>query len=147
MKLEEVYDFLNRLEIVSMATTEKDQPRVRIMALIPHNDKYWCCTISTRPKMEQFKANNKFEFCSIIKKNENLGSIRACGRAKIVEDLKLKKELSEAIPFFSGYWHDYNDPKFGLILLDIEKIEVQSPYDKQFYIFNLKEGYNIKKGV
>ena len=138
MKLEEVYDFIKNLEVVSMATTENDQPRVRIMALIPHNDKFWCCTITSRPKMEQFKANGKFEFCSIIRKNENLGSIRACGRAKIIEDLEVKKELSKVIPFFNGYWEDYTDPKFGLIQLDIEKIEVQSPYDKQFYTFDLK---------
>ncbi|MCK4379701.1 MAG: pyridoxamine 5'-phosphate oxidase family protein [Candidatus Lokiarchaeota archaeon] len=137
MKLEEVYEFMNNIEVVSMATVVGDQPRVRIMALISHNDNYWCCTIASRPKMEQFRANDKFEFCSIIKKNENLGSIRALGKAQIIQDFDVKKELSKAIPFFSGYWEDYTDPKFGLIRLDINKIEVQSPYDKKFYTFDI----------
>jgi len=138
MELEEVYDFMNKLEVVSMSTVEIDQPRVRIMALIPYKNKYWCCTIASRPKMQQFKANNKFEFCSIIRKNDKIGSIRACGRAKIIEDLEIKKELSKVIPFFNGYWSDYSDSNFGLIRLDIDKIEAQSPYNKQFYTFNIE---------
>ncbi|MBA7609928.1 hypothetical protein ES703_17128 [subsurface metagenome] len=40
--------------------------------------------------MQQFKANDKFEFCSIIRKDESLGSIRACGKAKIIEDFEVK---------------------------------------------------------
>jgi len=107
------------------------------MALIPHNEIYWCCTITSRPKMNQFKANSKFEFCSIIKKNDNLGSIRASGKVEIIEDLSIKKELSQAIPFFKGYWDDYTDPNFGLIRLDINKINVQSPYDKKYYTYDL----------
>ncbi len=128
---------MENLEVVSMATVDEDQPRVRIMALISHDKKFWCCTISTRSKMKQFKKNSKFEFCSIIKKNEILGSIRALGNANIIEDLKIKKEVSEAIPFFSRYWSNYSDPKFGLIQLNISKIEVQSPYDKRFYTYDL----------
>lgn len=31
---------MNQLEVVSMATTEKDQPRVMVMALIPRNENY-----------------------------------------------------------------------------------------------------------
>ena len=60
------------------------------MALIPHNNNYWWCTIASRPKMQQFKANDKFEFCSIIRKDESLGSICACGKAKIIEDFEVK---------------------------------------------------------
>lgn len=90
MKLEEVYEFMENLEIVSMATVEENQPHVRIMVLIPYNNNYWCCTIASRPKMQQFKANDKFEFCSIIRKDESLGSIRACGKAKIIEDFEVK---------------------------------------------------------
>lgn len=128
---------MENLEVVSMATVDEDQPRVRIMALISHDNKFWCCTITTRSKMKQFKKNSKFEFCSIIKKNGILGSIRALGNANIIDDLKIKKDLSEVIPFFSGYWSDYSDPKFSLIQLNISKIEVQSPYDKKFYTFDL----------
>jgi len=40
MKLEEVYEFMENLEIVSMAAVEGNQPHVRIMALIPHNNNY-----------------------------------------------------------------------------------------------------------
>lgn len=145
MKLEEVYEMMENLEVVSMATVDKNQPCVRIMALFSHDKKFWCCTIATRPKIAQFKNNNNFEFCSIIKKNNKLGSIRACGNAKIIEDLEVKKEVSKAIPFFNGYWSNCNDPKFGLIQLDIKKIEVQSPYDKQLYIFNLKEEAQLLK--
>jgi uncharacterized pyridoxamine 5'-phosphate oxidase family protein len=128
---------MKKLEVVSLATLDKDQPRVRIMALISHDNKFWCCTITSRPKMKQFKKNSNFEFCSIIKKKGKFGSIRASGNAKIIEDLEIKKDVSKAISFFKGYWSDYADPQFSLIHLDISKIKVHSPYDKQFYTFNL----------
>jgi uncharacterized pyridoxamine 5'-phosphate oxidase family protein len=138
MKLAEIFEFMKKIEVVSMATVDLDQPRVRIMALIPHDEKWWCCTIASRPKMKQIRNNNRFEFCSIIRHEKSLGSVRARGKIKIIEDLDIKRDVSKAIPFFNGYWNSYDDPLFGLFRLDIEKLEVQSPYDKQFYSYELK---------
>jgi len=73
----------------------------------------------------------------MIKYENNIGSIRARGQIKIVQDLPTKEMLSKAIPFFDGYWQSYTDPEFALLKLSIQKFEVQSPYDKKFYYFNL----------
>jgi uncharacterized pyridoxamine 5'-phosphate oxidase family protein len=42
LKLKEVNKFMENLEVVSMATVDEDQPRVRIKALISHDKKFWC---------------------------------------------------------------------------------------------------------
>lgn len=126
---------MKALEIVFMASVDNNKPRVRTMALIKHEKKWWCCTKASRQKINQFRKNPKFEFCNIIKHETNIGSIRARGNAIIIDDLDIKRKVSNSIPFFKGYWDSPKDPNFILINLDIEEILVQSPFDKKFYDF------------
>ena len=138
MLIEEIYDFMRKNELMNFATIENDKPRVRIMALIPHNKEWFATTKTPRSKVSQIQKNNNFEFSFLLKHEENLGSLRARGKALITEDLEVKKKLSEEITWFSHYWTSYEDPLFCLIKLEIEKIIVQSPFDKKFYEFDLK---------
>jgi len=138
MLLEEIYEFMRKNELMNFATIEDNQPRVRIMALISHNKEWFATTKTPRPKVSQIQKNENFEFSFLLKQDENLGSLRARGKALITEDLEVKKKLSEEITWFSHYWTSYKDPLFCLIKLEIEKIIVQSPFDKKIYEFDLK---------
>jgi uncharacterized pyridoxamine 5'-phosphate oxidase family protein len=138
MLLEEIYEFMSKNELMNFATIEDNQPRVRIMALIPYNNEWYATTKTPRPKVSQIQKNENFEFSFLLKQDENLGSLRARGKAFITEDLEIKKKLSEEITWFNHYWSSYEDPLFCLIQLDIEKIIVQSPFDKKFYTYDLK---------
>ncbi len=80
MKVQQIFGFLNKLETVSLATIDNDKPKLRIISIIPYNNKYWCCTKTSRPKFNQIKDNNNFEFCSFIKTENSFGSIRASGK-------------------------------------------------------------------
>ena len=139
MNLEQTYNYMKAMDVIFMATIENDQPRVRLMALIEHERQWWCCTMASRAKIRQLSKNSKFEFCNTIKNESSIGSIRASGDAEIIEDNKIKTNLSKAIPFFKGYWDSPDDPQFALIRLNIEEIVVQSPFDKKFYEFIIKE--------
>ena len=143
MNINQIFEFLNKIETISLATLERNHPRVRLMALIKYNNKYWCCTKTSRPKIEQIKNNNLFEFCSKIEDGEKFGSIRASGRIKLIEDLEVKKELSGVISFFNAFWKSYDEPNFSLLQLDIEKIEIHNPYDKKFYSYNFEKTIEV----
>ena len=138
MLLEEIYEFMRKNELMNFATIEDNQPRVRIMALISHNKEWFATTKTPRPKVSQIQKNENFEFSFLLKQDENLGSLRARGKALITEDLEIKKKLSEEITWFNHYWTSHEDPLFCLIQLNIEKIIAQSPFDKKFYTYDLK---------
>ena len=147
MKLEDVTDFFKTQPLMYLATSENNQPRVRPMALIYYKDQSWCCSIAGRPKIDQIRNNNKFEFAVIAPEREDMSTIRGRGKASIEENLEIKKELADFISWFSGYWDSYEDPNFTLIRLDLEKIEVQVPKERIFYTFNIEDGTvtSIKK--
>jgi len=140
MKLEDVTDFFKTQPLMYLATTDKDQPKVRPMALIYYEDQSWCCSLGGRPKIDQIKENGKIEFAVIAPEREDMSTIRGSGDAVIVKDKEIKKELSEFIPWFSGYWESFEDPAFVLIRLDLSEIEVQVPKERIFYTFNLEDG-------
>jgi len=138
MLIEEIYEFMRKNELMNFATIEDNQPRVRIMALISFNNDWFATTKTPRPKVSQIQKNENFEFSFLLKQGENLGSLRARGKALITKDLEIKKKLSEEITWFNHYWTSYEDPLFCLIKLKIEKLIVQSPSDKKFYSYDLK---------
>ena len=134
MLIEEIYEFMRKNVLIHFATIENNQPRVRIMGLIPFNNKWWTATKTPRSKVSQIQKNDNFEFSFSLNQGENIGSLRARGKALITEDLEIKKKVSEEISWFDAYWTSYEDPLFCLIQLDIEKSIAQSPFDKKFEI-------------
>jgi uncharacterized pyridoxamine 5'-phosphate oxidase family protein len=139
MKLEDIENYFKQQPLMYLATAEDNQPRVRPMALIYHKDTCWCCSISGRPKIKQMLDNNRIEFAINAHDKEEFSTIRGTGTAILVEDKETKKDVSEAINWFSGYWKSYDDPEFTLFQLDLDRIEVQIPVIREFHIFDLKK--------
>ena len=107
MNKQEAINHLNSVNLAYVATIDNNEPRVRIMSIIPHNNQYWCCTITGRKKIDQIRQNNHFEFSSQLANNQ--GSIRASGKVDIIEELETKKEISGVISWFDDYWKSYDD--------------------------------------
>ena len=137
MQIEEVLEFLTHTDMVYLSTVEKNEPRVRLMGLIAYQSKYWVTTKTSRSKMTQIRANNRFEFCTVIHQGANIGTIRARGTIDIIEDIPTRAELSKAISFFDTYWTSPEDPEFSLLRLDIHELLVQSPFDSEHYRYRL----------
>ena len=124
-QFEDVKKHLLQMPVVYFSTLEKNQPRVRPMALINCDNEFWLTSRSYEEKMNQVKENANFEFS--FNESENLkGMIRVSGKAYVIEDLETKEKLSKAIPFFKDYFKSPTDPNFGLIKLEIKSVRVLS---------------------
>ena len=146
MKLEEVLDYLKLQPLMYLATVDGTQPRERPMALIYHKETCWFVSIAGREKINEIEKNNNVEFAINPQDREDLSTIRGAGKAVLISDFEIKKEVVKAIPWFDGYWKSYDDPGFYLYRLDLEKISVQIPVKRDIYTFYLKTGdVKIKK--
>lgn len=137
LQLEDIKPYLFKSPLVSVATIEDDQPRVRPMSLIAHEEQLWLTSRAYEEKMKQIQANNKIEFCFLVRDEFN-GLIRATGRAIIIEDLKTKEQASKSISFFKNYWESPNDPNFGLMRLEIDQLRILDSSNGKRYTFDWK---------
>ena len=131
MNFEDALVELRKEPIMNFATSVEGQPYVRIMALVGYNDQFFCVTYKSRDKTEQIKANPKFAFVVLLEGKGTTGSIRCRGLTEIIEDLEMKKKVSEVIPWYGHYWNSYDDPEFVLIRLHINQLSLFDPSTKE----------------
>lgn len=113
----EVWDNFSEQQHIFLATVEEDQPRVRPVTLIHLQDKFFFATGSNDAKIKQIKQNPKTEFCLLLEKNEQKGTIRAQCSAKIVDDKSVKADIFSKIPFLREFWKNPEDPSYTLVKL------------------------------
>ena len=133
MNKKKLNEFLNKTDLMYLATCTDGKPHVRCMAMIYFEDTIWCCSKSNRLKVQEIKQNESIEMCILTESKKDFGSIRGSGKALIVTDLKIRKKLSKKIPFFKAYWESSEDDDFTLIKLVINEFMFHDPDDKQFY--------------
>jgi len=133
LKLEDIKPFFNKMPIVYFATAVKDQPRVRPMALIYNNNKYWLTSRAYEIKMKEIEQNGKMEFSFFVQIEKHNLNIRATGQASVVVDQKVKESAVKAINFFDSYWTG------PLISLKIEKVRVADSKTKNRYEFDWQD--------
>ena len=131
MKFEDALIELKKGPVMSFATSVNDQPYVRFMALVNHEDKFYCVTYKSRPKTHEIQSNSNFAFAVLVEGKGITGSIRCRGRTEIIIDPNLKKEVAEEIPWHSHYWDYYDDPEFTLIRLNINHLIIFDPETKE----------------
>lgn len=138
MKIQEVYTYLKDIQYVNIATIDKDRPRVRTMALVQYDHKFWLVTFTGTAKLSQISGNNNIEFSCDIYEKESAGSIRGQGIATICDDQILKEAIIPSIWFFDRYFKSSVDPNYQLIQLALDQFEVQSPKNKKMYLFKIE---------
>ncbi|MHA2249598.1 MAG: pyridoxamine 5'-phosphate oxidase family protein [Candidatus Kariarchaeaceae archaeon] len=144
MEIKDGIDLLKKVGLAYFATVDGDNPCVRMMAIIHHNDEVWATTIKGRDKIRQIKINNKFEFSGFVSISENeRRQIRARGTVEIIPDIEIKRKVIDSISFFDAYWNSPEDPRFVLLKLHIESIIIQEPTETPgypiFHRFDLKK--------
>ena len=140
MKLETLIDYLKKQPLMYLANVDNDKPRVRPVALIYHKDTCWFVSIAGRDKIRQIEKNNNVEFAINPHDDEMLSTIRGVGKAILIEDAEIKRDVANVIPWFDGYWESSEDPRFYLYKIDLEELSVQIPKIRDIYKFNLKTG-------
>ena len=146
MKLDDIIDYLKKQPLMYLANIEGDQPRVRPVALIYHKDTCWFVSIAGRDKIKQLEVNNNVEFAINPHDDEKLSTIRGTGKAILIDDPEIRRDVANAIPWFDGYWESSEDPRFYLYEIDLEKLSVQIPQVRDIHTFNIKTGKSeVKK--
>ena len=140
MKLDTIINYLKKQPLMYLANIEGDQPRVRPVALIYHQDTCWFVSIAGRDKIKQLEINNNIEFAINPHDDEKLSTIRGTGKAILVEDQEIREDVAKAIPWFEAYWESADDPRFYLYKIDLEKLSVQIPKIRDIHTFYVKTG-------
>lgn len=133
----EVWGLLKPTQMIHLATWDGEYPRVRPVSLIFHQDKFWFCTGSNDAKVNQMENNPVFEFSLMLEKGDYSGTLRCSGETEIVSDLTTKKQMADAIPFFSEYWKTAEDPTFCLVELKVDQVEFMRPGEMLAHSFCL----------
>ncbi len=120
---------LKPLQTVFVATCEDDQPRLRPMVLIWHQERFYIATGARDAKCAQISANPKLEFCQLLQEGENNGYIRASALCRQVDDVAKKKEVADEARFIYHYWSDPADPDYRLYELIIKDFRYLEPGD------------------
>lgn len=140
LTLEDIKPFFKKMPLVYFATSVDNQPRVRPMALIYNDGKYWLTSRAYEIKMKEIEQNSKMEFSFFVTKEDRSNfNIRATGHAAVVQDPEVKKSAVKAITFFDSYWTGSTDPNYGLISLKIEKVNVNDSKTKNRYEFDWQD--------
>ncbi len=114
-------------QTVYLATSDKDQPKVRPVTLIHSKNRLFIATSASDAKVKQIKQNPKTEFCLLLEKGEAKGTLRAECMAEIIKDMKIKSELYDKIPFMKEFWKTPSDPSYALIEFQPSSFEYLKP--------------------
>jgi len=138
MNRQEVLKLLAKDRWVAFATVDGGQPRVRMMTVKYHGGKLWCFTSASSAKADQLRHDDRFELVVHLAEEGGAGSVRAMGRAEIVEDLRIKEELSASFSPFKDHWQSFEDPDFMLLRLNVESVEIELGPDAKAERFALQ---------
>lgn len=123
MTKDEILKFICKNPVFFLATTEENQPRVRGMLLYRADENgILFHTSKTKDIYSQVERNNKAELCF---NGQNI-QIRISGELEIVDDIKIKEEITE-------------HPSRKFIKAWKESMEEEIFYEN-FIVFRLSEG-------
>jgi uncharacterized pyridoxamine 5'-phosphate oxidase family protein len=130
MSLEEVLGHLQFLNRIVLATVEHDQPRLRPVTLIFHDERFFVTTGTNEKKIKQITHNPKVEFLLLLPDEQgNTGYIRCKCTASIVDDKKIKTSLYERVPHVSALWKDPLDENLTVFELFPIEYDYMKPGD------------------
>lgn len=107
---------LGKLSISHLATCERKQPRVRPMALIHKEGKFWMASDAKAAKVRQLKKNPRVEVCVPVMRWKQTGYIQITGKATEVKNRKERATIGNYSGFVDTYWKKgVDDPGFMLL--------------------------------
>jgi len=118
MEIQDCLDFANENKICFLATTEKDQPRVRALGFwFADNTGFFFQTGDMKSMYHQLRSNPKVEVC-FFRPGPRIGTMmRISGEVEFLDDIRLKEKVMEERPFLKEFGLTVNHP--GLIIFRI----------------------------
>jgi pyridoxamine 5'-phosphate oxidase len=123
MNFQDCIQFANQTRTAYLATFEKDQPRVRPMALqFADEHGFYFQTEPVKNLYKQMQAHKKVELCFHNVEGGGLGKVmRVSGEMEFVNDRDLKSRLIQERPFFKA-------------------LGIKGPDDPLFVLFRIAKG-------
>lgn len=116
---EDIWKKLDEPQLVLLATSEKDQPRLRPVTLINLRRRIFVHSFKETAKVRQIKMNPKTEFCLFLGDSAPVDKryVRVRCDARVVEDKGVKAEIYKQVDFVKQYHRSPDDPNYVLIEL------------------------------
>jgi uncharacterized pyridoxamine 5'-phosphate oxidase family protein len=129
--INDIESYFKQQSLISLATVEGDQPRVRIVSLIRIDREFYVITGARggaeTAKVRQIKENPKIEFVMQVEKDGKIGNIRATAMATILVDPSLKSRLFEEIDWVKSYFPNPEHPDYVLLGINVKSYEYSTP--------------------
>ena len=122
-----VKGYFQKAQIIHFATCDKGKPKVRPVTLFCIEGEFYILTATKEAKVMQIMRNSCYEFSYLIDDNDRVGYIRAEGKAEIILEQNIKKNVADSCFCFNQSWKDLSENNFTLVQLLIEKIEFMPP--------------------
>ena len=123
----EIFRRFKKMQVIYLATMHGKKPQVRPVTMIKFKGKFWVMTGTRDAKTKQIKKNASVQFCRLIQRGKQQGSIRVDCRARIVKDKKTRHVLAKNVSFFKYFWKSPDEPTYTLIELVMKQVEYMKP--------------------
>lgn len=139
--LDKLLDCYSEQQLVSFATVEGNQPRVRPMTLIKLDEKFYMITGarggSDAKKLQQIRVNPRFEYHLVLKGVNQNGFIRGMGETWEVEDRETKKKVYDKITWAANFFDSVDHPDYVLLELRHTGFSYRWPDTREICYLNL----------
>ncbi len=119
--LDKLLDCYSEQQLVSFATVEGNQPRVRPMTLIKLDGRFYMITGARggrdAKKLEQIRENPRFEYHLVLEGADQNGFIRGMGETWEVEDRETKSKVYDKITWAANFFDSVDHPDYVLLEL------------------------------
>lgn len=133
-----VMSYLDEERVVYFSTAEENQPRTRMMSLVPYESAHWMITHLSDRKINELSKNPRMEFIVPLQsKQGGIGWIRASGTAEVVSAPEIKTGVSQVINWFNNYFPTPDDPDFALVKVNISHVRHRLPDEEERGEFDL----------
>jgi general stress protein 26 len=126
-----VYMYFRKQQVVSLATVEDRQPRVRPMTLIRSDDRFYMITGARggkdANKLQQIRENPRFEYYLTLKGERVDGFIRGMGDTWEVEDKGRREKIYNMIEWATNFFPTVDHPDYVLMELVHDGFSFRAP--------------------
>lgn len=124
---DEILTCFKEMQTVFVATCDNERAYVRPMLLLFVDDTFWLATGANDAKTSQLRVNPHFEFCFLVEKGVENGSIRGSGKVEFVQDMNIRKKFIDDFSYIRHYWQKPEDPTYILFQLHVDSFEYMRP--------------------
>lgn len=126
-----IYEYFKEQQVVSFATVEGRQPRVRPMTLIHSDDRFFMITGARGGKdaykLRQIRKNPRFEYYLTLKGEKVDGFIRGMGDTWEVRDRDTREKIYNKVEWATSFFPTVDHPDYVLMELRHDGFDFRAP--------------------